>query len=352
MKRLAVVSVALTCAASLPVDATHGGPHVGDTSVFTTIGQPGSPEGIAVHDGVVYVGTHTSVVGNADGPPSKIFRFALADATPMGEITIEGQDTGITHGVLAIVIGPDGALYVVDRNPGRIVRVELPSGAQTTYATIPDLAPCALAPAPCSQGAFSAESTFADYIAFAPDGSAYVTDLQASTIFRVPAGGGDAAIWYQDARFDSVFGLNGITVNPAGDRLFFAMTGSLQPATPVQGIIYSLPIVTAPQPANLDVFHVFTQPAAGPDGIAFGASGRLYVVLAGSNQVAILDPDGSEVAIFPDPLANQMQDIPYDLPASVAFDGAGSLLVTNQSFFAGDESHWAVLRAFVGDTAE
>ncbi|MGH2727098.1 MAG: SMP-30/gluconolactonase/LRE family protein, partial [Actinomycetota bacterium] len=223
---------------------------------------------------------------------------------------------------------------------------------QTTYATIPDLAPCAIASAArCSPGAFSALPTWANDIAFGPDGSAYVTDLQASTIFRVPPGGGDATIWYRDRRFDSVFGLNGITVNPDGDRLLFALTGSLQPTTPLQGIVYSLPIVASPQPADLEVFHVFTQPVAGPDGIAFGASGRLYVILAGSNQMAILDPDGSEVATFPNPVTNLTQDIPYDAPASAAFDGAGSLLITNHAFFTGLGSHWAVLRAFVNDTA-
>ena len=32
-------------------------------------------------------------------------------------------------------------------------------------------------------------------------------------------------------------------------------------------------------------------------------------------------------------------------------DEAGSILVTNQSFFAADSDHWAVLRAWVGDAA-
>lgn len=351
MRRVLITSLSVILAVALPARSE---PALGDTSVFARIGEPGMPEGIAVRDGVVYVGTHTSVRGNAGGPPSKIFTFDAGTGAPIGEIVIEGQNLAVTHGVLAMEFGPDGALYVMDRNPGRIIRIDVAgANTQSTYATIPDLIPCSplVAPAlPCSPAVSSQEPTFADFLAFAPDGSAFVTDLQAATIFRVPAGGGLGAIWYQDARFDGVFGLNGIAVDPSGTKLAFAMTGSQQPTTPGQGVIYQLPIVDEPQPSDLSVFHAFTQPAAGADGIAFGASGRLYVALAGANQVGVLDVDGSEVAIFPDAVANQLQEIPYDLPASIAFDGAGSILVTNQSFFAGDSSHWAVLKAYVADT--
>ncbi|MGH2830183.1 MAG: SMP-30/gluconolactonase/LRE family protein [Actinomycetota bacterium] len=342
----------LLSVAAVPAATPAGGPPpVGQTSVFARIGEPGSPEGIVVRGDVVYVGTHVSVRGNAGGPPSRIFTFHRVTGAATGSVEIQGQQTQATHGILAMEFGPDGALYVVDRNPGRIVRIDTVSGAQSVYATIPDLAPCAVSQPPCAPGLFAQEPTFADYLAFGPAGEVYVTDLQASTIFRVPPGGGLAAIWYQDARFDSIFGLNGIVVDPAGTTLYFAMTGSLQPDSPLQGVIYTLPIVPAPQASDLAAFHTFLQPAAGPDGIAFGASGKLYVALAGAGQVAILNPDGSEAAIFPDPVANQVQEIPYDLPASVAFDGQGSLLVTNQSFFAGNAEHWAVLRAWVADTA-
>jgi len=67
------------------------------------------------------------------------------------------------------------------------------------------------------------------------------------------------------------------------------------------------------------------------------------------------DRDGMfvEAARFPEtPVDNAQQEIPYDLPASIGFDDATrSILVTNQSFFAADATHWAVLRAFVDDTA-
>lgn len=332
--------------------AGHAQPSIGDTTVFARVGAPGMPEGLAVRDGIVYVSTHTSVRGNAGGAASKIFRFDLSSGAPLGQITIAGQNLAITHGVLAMAFDSAGRLYVVDRNPGRVIRIDLTSGVQETYATIPDLAACrpVLGPATGCAPVTADEPTFADFIAFAPDGSMVVTDLQAATIFRVPPGGGAAQVWYQDAEFDGIFGLNGIAVDPTGSKVYFAMTGSQAPGVPLRGVIYTLPLVAAPSHADLRVFHTFLQPAAGPDGIAFGASGALYVALAGASQMAILGTDGSET-IFPDAPSNARQEIPYDLPASIAFDGDGSILVTNQSFFAADETHWAVLRAFVGDTA-
>lgn len=351
MKRFVIAMViAALGAAAVPSGAV---PPVGATSVFARIGAPGMPEGIAVRDGIVYVGTHVSVAGNRNGPPSKIFAFDLATGAPRGEITIQGQDLSVNHGVLAMAFDAAGLLYVVDRNPGRILRIDPSTGDQSVYATVPDLPACrpVIGPASdCSPTALDS-ATFADYLAFGPDGSAYVTDLEAATIFRVAPGGGAAEIWYQDPAFDGLFGLNGIAVDPTGTRLYIAMTASQQPGTPTQGVIYTLPIVAQPEPSQLRIFHTFSQPAAGADGIAFGATGKLYVALAGANQIAILNPDGTEAAIFPDAAANQAQEIPYDLPASIAFDGDGSILVTNQSFFAGDPEHWAVLRAWVGDTA-
>jgi len=85
-------------------------------------------------------------------------------------------------------------------------------------------------------------------------------------------------------------------------------------------------------------------------GILFGHSGRLYVTLAGSNQIAILDPGGTELARFPTAEENAPQEIPWDTPASLFFDGRGSLLVTNQSYVNGIPQHWAVLETWVDDT--
>ncbi len=328
---------------------------IGDTEVFAQIPEPGSPEGVAVRDGVVYVGTHTSVLGNEGAGPSKIFIYDLVSRQRTGEIVVEGQDLTVTHGILAMTFGPDGRLYVIDANPGRLLAFDLSRSppAQSTYASIPDLKPCASNPVPCSPTLMD-QPTFANYVAFDPAGNAYVTDIQAATLFRVRPGQpaqAEAEVWYQDARFDSLFGLNGIALDPTETKLYFALTSSQAPATPAQGIIYTLPLKEQPTAADLEVFFTYPEPVTGPDGIAFGQSGRLYVALAGSNQISILDPDGSEVLRFPSPIDNQSQPAPYDAPASIAFDGRGSLLVTNHSFFADNPDHWVVFDVWVGDTA-
>lgn len=322
--------------------------------VFARIGAPGMPEGIIVRDGLAYVGTHTSIRGNSGGEPSKIFVYQIVDGTSPGvlidTITIEGQALNATHGILAMAFDSDGSLFVVDRNPPRIIEIDVQTHVQSTYATFPDLPRCldAAEDIECSPTTLD-QAAFPDYLAFAPDGSMYVTDLEAATIFRVPPGGGGSSVWYQDARFDGVFGLNGIAVSPDGQHLDFAMTGSQQPDTPGQAIIYRLPITPEPEPDDLETLFVYDIPASGADGIRYGASGLLYVALAGSNQVSILDPATGEETRFPDAASNQLQEVPFDLPASIDLDGYGNLLVTNQSFFTANSENWAVLRVPIGD---
>jgi sugar lactone lactonase YvrE len=351
MKRLV-----LFFAVTLIVHPAHATPAIGDTSIFTRIGAPGMPEGLAVRDGTVYVSTHTSVRGNSGEGPSKIFRFDLATAESLGEIVATGQAVNGTHGLLAMAFDGNGRLYVLDRNPARVLRFDLTTSppAQETYATLPNLAACrpVVQDPPCSPTTLD-QATFPDYLAFDASGNLYITDLEAATIYRVTPGG-DAGIWFQDARLDGVFGANGIAIGPDGN-LYFAMTGSQQPGSVGLGIMYRLPLVDAPVAADLQTVFTWPEPAAGPDGFAFGASGRVYVALAGSNQVSVLQSGDtwSEVARFPsDPVANTQQEIPYDLPASIAFDGAGNILVTNQSFFAANADNWAVLRAWVNDFAQ
>src|SRR2546423_10214466 len=65
---------------------------IGETKVFTRVPSPGHPEGILVRNGVVYVGTHTSMAGNAGRGPSRIFRYDLDSGKPIGEFSIHGQN--------------------------------------------------------------------------------------------------------------------------------------------------------------------------------------------------------------------------------------------------------------------
>jgi hypothetical protein len=133
------------------------------------------------------------------------------------------------------------------------------------------------------------------------------------------------------------------------------MCCSVQPGSPHEGFVYRLPI-DQPVSSNLrEVFHYPTNSV--PAGLAFGSSGKVYVALFGvsqtkqGNQISILSPDGTEEARFPSPNENAKQTVPYDGPLGLAFDGNGSLLVTNSAGDTQDPHHWVVLEAFVNDTA-
>lgn len=76
----------------------------------------------------------------------------------------------------------------------------------------------------------------------------------------------------------------------------------------------------------------------GAGDIAFGASGKLYVVLLGANRVSILRTDATEELRFPSPEQAAQLEVAYDEPIFAAFDGSGSLLVTNASFRAPQNS--------------
>ncbi|MCA1841851.1 MAG: hypothetical protein LC792_01420, partial [Actinobacteria bacterium] len=220
---------------------------------------------------------------------------------------------------------------------------------QVTYAAFPNLPRCAAAPPPCAPSTNPGDS-LVDGLAFDRDGVLYVSDVQKATIFRVQPGGGLGTIWFQDPRLDGPFGVNGLAIEPGGARLFLGVTISNPPDSAAQGSIYALPLANArPSPGDLMLVHRFPDPMAAPDGILFGRSGRLYVALAGTNQIAILDPNGSEAARFPTAEENARQEIPWDTPASLFLDGRGSLLVTNQSYINAIPEHWAVLDTWVDD---
>jgi sugar lactone lactonase YvrE len=329
-----------------------GATAAGETRRFAAVPAPGHPEGLAVRGGVVYVGTHTSAAGNAGGEPSRVFRYDLETGRRLGDIRIEGQRLEKVHGLVGMTFGPDGRLYVLDRSPPRMLAfdVGVSPPVQTTFATFPDLPRCSAAPPPCAPSTNPGDS-LVDALAFDAAGAAYVTDVQKATIFRVPPGGGEGAIWFQDPRLDGSFGVNGIAIHPDGAQVVVAVTISNRPESPNQGSIYFLPLVDRPAPADLTLVHRYPEPFAAPDGIAYGRSGMLYVALAGTNQISILDPGGAEVARFPGAVDNARQDVPYDTPASPAFDGRGSLPVTNQSYINSIPRHWAVLETPVDDFA-
>lgn len=314
---------------------------VGDSRVIANVPFPGYPEGIAVHDGLIYTSGPAAFGVPGNFVPSKIFAFDEQTGTLVKTIVVQGQQ-GPLNALSCIAFGDDDDLYVLDEGQG-VVRINVETGEQSVYSAgfHPVYASAFNPPAP----------VLLNDLAFDKHGYLYVTDSFEATIWRVPPGGGAPQVWFQDARLDGPFGPNGVRVDPKGNKLYFTQTFAADGA----GYLYTLPLVDHPSAGDLQVFHSYTA-GAGPDGIAFGRSGKLYVALAGYSQISVLIGDGSEAARFSGPAQSPSGDtLPWANPANIAFNNrTGSLLVTNHASLTGlpDPSPlFAVFDVYVNDRA-
>lgn len=315
---------------------------LGDSKVIAKVPFPGYPEGILVHDGVIYVSGPAAFGVPGNFQPSKIFGFDRSTGALVRTITVQNQ-VGPMNAISCIAVDDDGNLYVADEGLG-ILKIDLDSGQQSVYAApfYPVFTSAFNPPAP----------VLLNDLAFDKNGYLYVTDSFQATIWRVPPGGGAPQVWFQGSVIDGPFGPNGIRVNKASDTIYFTKTFDAQG----NGVVYTLPIKDFPQQSDLRTFHTYT-PGAGPDGIAFGKSGNLFVALAGYSQISVLSPSGTEIARYSGPAndpANPGSPLPWANPANIAFDGKGAIVVTNHASLTGlpDPSPlFAVFDVYVNDKA-
>jgi sugar lactone lactonase YvrE len=343
---LAAALAAGALAAGAPPAAAQGRrvqPELGDSNVRFAIpseGYPGDlgyPEGIVINGNQAFVST-PATFGTSGSAPSKIYAFDVRTGVLTGEFVIEGQDLSQEHALSGMTLDGSDRLYVLDIQQG-VLRLTLDGQSQEVYApAFPDL------PA----NAHGDQPPLPNDLTFDDQGYLYVTDTLQGVIWRIPPGGGSAELWFSDARLDTPFGPNGIRVSPDRTRLFFGVTTDDFGA----GTIYTLPLVESPSAEDLEVFHVYW--GEGPDGLGFGASGKLYVTLAFSNVVSVLGPDGSEVARYAGPAATQDGGaIPWDAPATFAFDNrTGRLLIVNHALFSGIPEHFVVFDLYVDDRVD
>jgi sugar lactone lactonase YvrE len=319
-----------------------------DIRLFTKVGNPGEPEPIAIGpDGLIYVGTNQQGKGDASAP-SKVFAFSQAGKLAR-EYELHGQKLDADHGIQGLAFDGRGLLYVLDRSASpRVVVMDPATGAQRTYATFRDVPPCGpTVSGDCSDTTANQEAG-PDYATFAADGTLYVTDIDQALIWRVPPGGGAGRVWFTDARFENIFGPNGIQFMSDGRTLLFAVTAR-GPITgdPTSGALYKLPVRDDGRPGALTEFWR-SRPFDGPDGFALARSGNVYLALAGASQVVLISPQGAELGRAPaTPAQNAAQEVPLDGPASAAFLG-DRVLVTNQST-GGIPTSWAILDVYAGE---
>jgi len=302
---------------------------LGDSVVIAPVPGAGLPEGIVTH------GTHFYVSGPADfgQPPGSAYVHAYDIRTGTLEATYPINITNPYAGMSAAscaAFGPDGKLYVIEPFVGVIAMDLDASNTQSVYSAFMPTGPSLL-----------------NDLAFDDDGNLYVTDSFAATIYRVPEGGGPPEVWFTDPALAGnpaiPFGVNGIRIDKQNQMVYVSVTVD----DVSDGKIYRLPLVDSPGADDLELFASlgFT----GPDGIAFGKSGKLYVAQALSSTITVLNPDGSVDAVYTGP------EVPWANPANVAFnDKEGTLLVTNHASLVDprDPDLFLVFDVFVNDKGQ
>ena len=352
----------MVCAAGLPADAK---PQFGSGSVLATIAPEASycageagcnggfPEGVAVVGNRVYV-AGPATFGTVGKGPSVVTVLNRANGDLITEIPIEGENTAFEHAMSGITVDGDGIVYVLSTQLG-VVRIERHGHhyTQSSYASpLPDLPACAPGVVdPCSP-TFIDLPPISNEMAFDEDGYLYVTDSLQASIFRVAPGGGAPEQWFSSPLLAGnlagplPFGANGIKVSP--DRDYVYVVETFDPADVTASHVYRIPLVEQPDPEDIELFATFGGFGAA-DSLVFGTSGKLYVSLAGTNQIAVLDDDGAEITRISGPTGSA---IPLDGPATMAFDDATkSLLVANHAIL-GDPANFAVLRIYVGEKGD
>lgn len=321
----------------------------GEIETFAAVpADPGFPEGVAVHGNRIFV-SGPARFGTAGSGPSAIQVYDRKTADLVTTIEVAGEALAFEHALSNVAVDLDGRIYALSTQLGLIRFTKQGRGfVQGAYgAPLPDLPTCAAAPGgPCSPTSVDFPPIPND-IVFDPEGFAYVSDSLQATIFRYAPGGGAPEIWFQDPQFEGggfiPFGTNGIRLDPAREHVYVVVSTSV--AAPNPGQIFRLPLVDAPKPADLEVFHEYGGEV--PDQLAFGATGELYVSLALSNQISVLAPDGTERARLDSAPGD---DVPLDAPAGIAFDSRSkSLLIVNHALLTMDPAHFAVLQVFAGD---
>jgi sugar lactone lactonase YvrE len=324
--------VALAVLAAAPLPAAHARARW-DTQVLSLIPRPGFPaNAYPAPDGRVYEGTYDNPQG--DTSASRVLEYDPDRRTLVRSWTVTGQDLSGAHGVQVATSDAAGRLVLLDKSPPRVLLLDPgPGGEQTTYATFePGAVP--------------------NHAAWGPDGSLYVTDYEHAVLWRVPPRGGTPQAWLRDARLDGgPFGTTGIALAADGATLLVGQQsqaggGAGNPAT---GRLWSIPIAADGKPGPMRQLWE-SRPLDGPDGFGVARSGNVYIALLVANQIAVIGPDGAERERFPTSpgTGDNGSAVPFDNPSSARFLGS-RLMVANQSYFAADPAHQAILDVETGE---
>jgi len=342
----------LLASAALPAMAAKDRPRW-DTRVLALVGKPGFPaRAYVAPNRRIYEGTYANPLG---GHQRSRVREYTGNGTLLRSWSVPGQNLSGGQGVQVASSDARERLVLLDRDPARALLLDPRRNTHKfrRYARFPDLAPCQPGTTgPDCSPTLGDEPPVPNYAAWGRDGALYVTDYLQAVIWRVPPGGGEPRVWLGDPRLDgSEFGTTGIVLAPDHRTLLVMQQSSAGGAdgNPTTGKLFEVRIRRHHRPGELQPIWE-SQPVDGPDGFAIARSGRIYAALTGSNQIAVIGRDGSDVERFPETpqSGDNGSPVPFDSPSSVMFKGT-RLMVANQAFFSGDPAHQAILDLEAGE---
>lgn len=173
--------------------------------------------------------------------------------------------------------GPDGDLFIADQGRRAILRLAMPGGEISVIA----------------DGYQSTPFHGPNDICFGPDGTLYFTDPFGSSASNPTGSAYAVAPDGVVSRVATALAFpNGIAVTPNGGTLIVGTTHT--------GVLhrYSLdPASLYAQQGPLATLSPAGEPPEeyGPDGMAFGADGNLYVAHFGTGHIEVIDPSGKTV---------------------------------------------------------
>ena len=327
-------------------------PAVGLLTKLTERGaQPGHMQ--AVSDGSIFVSTVSHEATHMDGDSGNIILRVAPDGEIVDEIQVLNDGSDSRGSILGIAVY-DQHLYATIRGPYSTVKINPATYEQEVFATYPTLPLCDATQlasngtngeyAECA-ATTTAYGQIPQGMVFLPDGSLLQTDEGQAVVWRVPAGGGEAEVWYSDIRFDGFFGLIDIEASDDGKTIWLLLDF---PTNPSAAGLWQLTVDDTGKPAAAATQLWVAPSNDAPFGLELTVDGEFYISNTLGNQVVKLAADGSEISRFPNAVDNSNAENEIDGLAGIQLIG-NRLIYGSQSFATSNRDLWALYGSEVED---